>query len=261
MDEFYDVCIVDLQLSEVTARTHQLEVEAFLDSVQGTIVNRKCVRIYLKRLEGYGKYEHALNSLHRFFRDYLNHPEIVSGFRSPYGPYRPVQVPTKDELQRFYEALKGHDQRTLFLLLASSGLRKGEALSLKVSDLDRNLNMIIPRTRSSSKHTWITFYNEETEALLETHLPRSVSEKVFTFSDRQLRKSWYRARKKTGFRITPKILRAWFCSEMGSLGVSDRYIDAFCGRVPRSVLSIHYTDFSPKRLKRIYDKAGLKVLG
>jgi len=52
-----------------------------------------------------------------------------------------------------------------------------------------------------------------------------------------------------------------FCSEMGELGVADRYVDAFCGRVPRSVLARHYTDFSPERLKRIYDGAGLRVLG
>jgi hypothetical protein len=31
-------------------------------------------------------------------------------------------------------------------------------------------------------------------------------------------------------------------------------------RVPRSVLARHYTDFSPERLKRIYDGAGLRVL-
>jgi hypothetical protein len=47
---------------------------------------------------------------------------------------------------------------------------------------------------------------------------------------------------------------------MGKLGLADRYVDAFCGRVPRSVLARHYTDFSPERLKEIYDKAGLKVL-
>jgi intergrase/recombinase len=47
---------------------------------------------------------------------------------------------------------------------------------------------------------------------------------------------------------------------MGRLGVPDRYVDAFCGRVPRSVLARHYTDFSPEKLKEIYDKADLKVL-
>jgi intergrase/recombinase len=67
-------------------------------------------------------------------------------------------------------------------------------------------------------------------------------------------------REMTGLNITPQVLREWFCSEMTRLGVPDRYVDAFCGRVPRSILARHYTDYSPERLKEIYDKAGLKVL-
>ncbi len=47
---------------------------------------------------------------------------------------------------------------------------------------------------------------------------------------------------------------------MGKLGVSDRYIDAFCGRTPKSVLARHYSDYSPEKLKQIYDKASIKVL-
>jgi intergrase/recombinase len=47
---------------------------------------------------------------------------------------------------------------------------------------------------------------------------------------------------------------------MGNLGVGNRYVDAFCGRVPNSVLARHYTDFSSDRLKEIYDKAEIRVL-
>ena len=47
---------------------------------------------------------------------------------------------------------------------------------------------------------------------------------------------------------------------MGNLGVSDRYIDAFCGRTPKSVLARHYTDYNPERLRNIYEKANLKVV-
>jgi len=61
-------------------------------------------------------------------------------------------------------------------------------------------------------------------------------------------------------RITPQVLRQWFACELGKLGVPDRFVDAFCGRVPRSVLARHYTDYSPDRLNEIYDKAGLSVL-
>ena len=37
--------------------------------------------------------------------------------------------------------------------------------------------------------------------------------------------------------------------------------DAFCGRVPKSVLARHYTDYSLQRLKEIYDRTNLTILG
>jgi len=52
----------------------------------------------------------------------------------------------------------------------------------------------------------------------------------------------------------------WFCCQLGELGVPDRYVDAFCGRIPKSVLAKHYRDYSPEKLKRIYDKANLTTL-
>ena len=46
----------------------------------------------------------------------------------------------------------------------------------------------------------------------------------------------------------------------GKAGVPDRYVDVFCGRIPRGILAEYYTDFSLERLKEAYDKANLKVL-
>ena len=66
--------------------------------------------------------------------------------------------------------------------------------------------------------------------------------------------------KKSGIKVTAKTLRQWFASEMALLGVSDAYIDAFQGRLPRSVVARHYFNYSEERLKEIYDKANLKVL-
>jgi intergrase/recombinase len=47
---------------------------------------------------------------------------------------------------------------------------------------------------------------------------------------------------------------------MGRLGVPDRYVDAFCGRTPKSVLAKHYTQYGPEQLKEIYDQSNIKVL-
>ena len=71
---------------------------------------------------------------------------------------------------------------------------------------------------------------------------------------------WKTAREKTGIKITPQELRQWFCSEMLRLGVSETYVDAFCGRVPESVLARHYTDCNSEKLGEIYGKAGLELL-
>jgi hypothetical protein len=48
--------------------------------------------------------------------------------------------------------------------------------------------------------------------------------------------------------------------ERADRDASDRLVDAFCGRIPHSVLARHYTDFSPERLKEIYDRARLGIL-
>ncbi len=42
--------------------------------------------------------------------------------------------------------------------------------------------------------------------------------------------------------------------------MSETYVDAFCGRTPKSVLASHYTDFSPEKLKDIFEKSNLIVL-
>lgn len=48
---------------------------------------------------------------------------------------------------------------------------------------------------------------------------------------------------------------------MSRCGVDTKYIDAFAGRTPSIVLEKHYLDYSPERLKKIYDGAGIRVLG
>jgi len=47
---------------------------------------------------------------------------------------------------------------------------------------------------------------------------------------------------------------------MGKLGIPDRYVDAFCGRVPESVLARHYTNFQFRKTKRNLRKVNIKVL-
>jgi len=51
-----------------------------------------------------------------------------------------------------------------------------------------------------------------------------------------------------------------FKKKLEQLGVPDRYVNVLQGRAPVTVLQKHYTGTELKRLRLIYDKAGLRVL-
>ena len=58
--------------------------------------------------------------------------------------------------------------RLYFLLYASSGLRRKEALSLRPEDVNEETRMIAPNKGvSGTKNTWITFYNDDMAELLD----------------------------------------------------------------------------------------------
>lgn len=78
--------------------------------------------------------------------------------------------------------------------------------------------------------------------------------------DRRLQECVEDTQRKTGISITLQVLRDWFCVAMGEAGVQDKYVDAFCGRLPTIILAKHYTDYSPSRLRRIYNRANLRML-
>jgi site-specific recombinase XerD len=125
--------------------------------------------------------------------------------------------------------------------------------------------MITPNNHSGeTKKSWVSFYNEEAESTLKEYLAtknHSRSYRLFPMQRNEVVQLWRTAKEKTGINITPQKLRQWFCSEMLRLGVSETYVDAFCGRVPKSVLARHYTDFSPEKLKEAYHKANIEVGG
>ncbi|MCP8313130.1 MAG: tyrosine-type recombinase/integrase [archaeon] len=267
LPKFHDFCLVDLQLSKRTVLQHKYNLRKFLNWLNNKAIEVFGIddlRNYLMEFRNGNPYTYSnmLKALRRFFRDFLAMPEIVRSFKLPPKP-NPIikRVPAKEELKRFYEALEMRE-KAIFLLMASSGLRRSEALNLKLNDVDFEKRMIIPNHDSKTKRSYMTFYNEEAENILKKWLeirPKN-SDRLFPMRSTKQHRLFVEAREKTGIQISPQILREWFACEMGRLGVPDRYVDAFCGRVPRSVLARHYTDFSPERLKEIYDKANLKIL-
>jgi integrase len=266
LTRFREFLKVDLRRSDKTAYEHTYYIGKFLSALPKPVESTTAddVRQYLKSLKiSSAQYKNILMALKVFFRDFLKAPETVSSFKFPHQVFKPKQILSKEQLQQFYKCLETPKEKALFLLYATTGLRRDEILSLKLEDVDFEKRMITPDNhRGETKKSWVSFYNEEAEQALREYMKtkkHSRSKRLFPTQRQEVIELWKCAREETSVDITPQKLRQWFCSEMMRLGMSETYIDALCGRVPKSVLARHYTDFSPEKLKGIYEKAKLSI--
>lgn len=151
--DFDGFCRVDRQLSDRTARGHVWQIGRLFDALRkdARSITPDDLRSYLSGPEGKAPstYANALKSLKVFFRDYLGCVEVVHTFRFPKKEFRPKQVPSRSDLQRFYTELDSTRDRALFLLYGTSGLRKNEVLSLYRDDTDLEKRTIVPRKRGT----------------------------------------------------------------------------------------------------------------
>jgi integrase len=265
IDGFRDFLAVNMRLEPSTVRANAESVKRFLVK-SNYEVSYENVKRYL---EGYlhkkaKTYNSEITNLRRFIRDYLQMPQLIMSFKMA-----PVDechynddLISKVQVRRGFYGFKDVRAKAIYLFAATTGLRKSEILKLSKQQTNPETRTVIPMHFTRKKRSGITFYNKEAALWLEKYRTtrKDGSERLFAISDRAWRKIWRDSSKNAGARITAKVLRVWFSTELGEHGVPDRFVDVFQGRAPRSVLAKHYTGRGLERLKRIYDKANLKVL-
>ncbi len=253
---------IEHQLTDRTVKDHKNILSKFLQTYDGSMITRRNIQDYLSKIENKNTYRNNLSTLKILFRDFMRMSSIIDGFRFPKTMLSPKMIPTKEELQAFYNAIDNLRDKTIFLLFATSGLRMEELLNITSDEVDFKKRMLSPKSNGTTKLTWISFYNSEAEGLLSEYLQKrdTKSKRLFPHSESEVKKIWFKTRQQTKFDITPQVLREWFAEEMSNRGVSERYVDGFCGRVPRTIIGRYYSDHRPDKLKTIYDKADLKVL-
>ena len=208
-------------------------------------------------------YNNIVDGLKAFVVRYLQKPELINGFKHTYVPDNFERlVPTKEQLRKSFEALNDDKEKAIFLFFATTGLRRSELWNLTKEDVDFETQCVKAKHDTRTKRAGVTFYNDECETYLKKYLEsrKDDSNKLFRISNYQFYFMWKNTTKAAEFKITPQVLRKWHSTELGELMVPDRYVDIFQGRAPRSVLSKHYTAKGSEILKRIYEKANLRVL-
>ncbi len=268
VDRFERFLRIDLNQAERTIKKHLWEIGRLLKWLgPRESFSVDDLRSYLALFQDKSPATRAnvLKSLRVFFNHFLHRSDLVESFRFPKESFTPRQLPSKDSLRRFFDALDNDRERAFFLLAASSGLRRSELLSLRRDDLDLDNRLIVPKNahqNASTKNSWISLFNNEAETYLRRYLEnrKNDSNELWHVGETAFRKAFKKASQVSGVKLTPQDLRFWFANEMSRLSVSDRIIDALQGRTPRSILARHYSDFSSERLKEAYDMANLTVL-
>ena len=261
--DFEEFMRVNMRLRPATVQHTLQDVRRFLEE-SGWAVSYRAVSEYLK---GYlskaaKTYNGQITSLRRFIRDFLGVGDLIESFKmAPVDEAEPTDV-TLEQVRAGFYAQSDLRSKAIYLFIATTGLRKGEVLSLLKENIDFERRAVRPNHFTRSKRSGVTFYNQEAEELLLKYLEsrKDRDPKVFVISDRQWRLIWKRASDTAGVKITAQVLRMWFSTEMGERGVPDRYVDIFQGRAPRTVIAKHYTGKGLERLGRIYERARLKIL-
>ncbi len=267
LPHFKDWLLVVKQYSPVTARGYVKVVKTALHAVPTFDYGH--ILAYLKEKGAHitpGHYAKVLGALKAYSR-FLGMPDLLSDFAFPQRQFKPKHFWSREQVASFYGCLTTLRMRALFLMGATTGLRKGELFSLRIDDISFSTRMVVPKVHSGrTKHSWVSFYNEECEHVLRQHIEsmRPVMRargKLFAESCRDFKVEWRVAKERSGVTLKFKDLRDFFAESMINLGVQTIYIDAMAGRAPASVLAKHYIDLSPQKLKQVYDLAGLTVFG
>jgi integrase len=142
----------------------------------------------------------AIKALRRHFRDFRGQGQTIEGFKIPKTEPSMMILPSKEELKGFHDFL-GLKHQALFLLLASSGIRKGEVLFLEAGQVDLEKQVLIPNAHAGrTKRNWYGFFNEEAKGRLEDYLAsrKGGKRKLFPMWMPGFKREWARASEESG---------------------------------------------------------------
>ena len=255
IENYQEFAVNELGISQATVKNQKSAIRGFLNYSQG-IINKETVKKYLESNNSASWKSNQLKALRKFIRDYLNLGNWINEFVfTKEKAILKKEIPSDEQLALFCSKLD-YPVQMIFLVLVTSGLRIGEVLSLKLENIDFETNMLDVSEvhESSTKSSWISFMTNQTSGYLSSYIETLEDEKIFSLSYKHVQENFQKVSEETGIKIKPHLLRTAFTEKCTQAGLNEKYIDAFCGRTSQGIIRKHYTDYSPKAMRRQYDK-------
>jgi len=222
------------------------------------------IRSYIVQLVEEDRSHTFINQGISALRFWVCEVERRAGFRNIWArPKRQKKLPTvlsQAEVLRIIGVVDNLKHRTMLTLIYSAGLRVGEVVKLKKSDIDPDRRVIHIR-QSKGRKDRLTVLSDAANQLLEKYLKAEYVESYIFPSGKELHKPIHvrsvqhmfdRARRKAGIQkpATVHTLRHSFATHLLEQGTDLRYIQELLGHASSKTTEI-YTHVSIRDIRRI----------
>jgi len=228
----------ELNIGKGTIDNHKSIIRSFHSHSGGTI-NRETVKAYLESNDSEDWKSNQLKALRKYVRDFLKLGNWINEFKfsKRKTKVKKTDIPSDNHLAYFCSELPSPVQM-VFLILLTSGLRVGEVLKLRESDIDFETNMIDASGihKGDTKSAWISYITYQVADYLQSYIETEIDSdntKLFDISYNTVQEAFQKTSFQTGVFIKPHFLRTVFTEKCTQAGIEGKYIDAFCGRIPK----------------------------
>ena len=227
-------------------------------------LNREQIRAFLvdlveEKQVSWPYYQQVLAALRYFYRHVLRRGEIVEDIRGPRTVRSLPIVLSPQEVARFFKAIPSLKHRTILMLAYGAGMRIGEAVRVRLADIDRERHVIHIRQGKHKKDR----YTVLSPALLEMLdrycwaarpddylFPTRRTGRPITISTVQ--RVCLEARQEAGIdkAVTPHTLRHSFATHLLEAGTNLRVIQVLLGHASPRTTAV-YTHVSTDLIGKV----------
>lgn len=278
VDKFLFFLKVELNYSELTIKSYQLDLTDFFEYIKKSKINY--LRINNNEVRGYLKYLDSCNlknstisrriSTLRTFYNYLLDEGLVESnvFHNVKNPKLEKKLPNYlnyNEIEELLESIditntEGLQRRLLIEMFYSTGCRVSEMINVKLKDIDFTNKTIRIMGKGSKER--IVYYGDYASKYLEEYL-KKVEVKDYLFTNKKQEKLSVSEveliikdiMKHISIKthVTPHTLRHTFATHLLNNGADIKTVQELLGHANLSTTGI-YTHISSDRLKDIYFK-------
>jgi integrase/recombinase XerD len=193
-------------------------------------------------------YKQVLAALRFLYRRVLSRGEVVEDVRGPRPEKRLPVVLSVEEVARFFKAIPSLKHRTILMLAYGAGLRIGEAVRVRLSDIDRQRKVLRVQQGKGKKDRYTVLSPALLEMLDRYCWAARPEDLLFAtrwtgrpITDSTMQRVCVLAQKEAGIdkRISPHTLRHSFATHLLEAGTDLRVIQVLLGHASPKTTAIY----------------------